>query len=179
MSQKSKLYADYDNQPFISDSRNLRDWEDFPEKYPYKKVERKQMVKVEEGLFPGDIVMLWRIGFDNFTNESTIPDYFEYRYGISAEESLNRLRDGGFIEDTTAMESLNLLNAACVKRILRSKGLPVGGKKQELLERVYTHFTESELEELFSLRKYLATPAGRHLIGKYDDIIQAHGPKNL
>ena len=90
MSQISKVYKDYDHQPYISDHRNLLEWESTPEKYPYAKVERKQMVLLEEGLFPGDIVMLWRIGFNNFTNESTIPDYFEYRYGIHSDESINR-----------------------------------------------------------------------------------------
>lgn len=179
MSQVSKLYRDYEHQPFISDKRNLSDWESFPDKYPYGVVSRKQMTMLEEGLFPGDIVMLWRIGFNNFTNESWIPDYFEYRYGVNSDESLARLIDKGYVVEGGPRESLALLNGASVKRILKTKHLKVSGKKSELLERVLVNFTEDELAKLYPLRQYVATLEGRELINKYDDIIQTHGPKNL
>lgn len=179
MSQISKVYRDYENQPYISDDRNLKEWETYPEKFPYSKVERKQMVPVEEGLFPGDIVMLWRIGFNNFTNETWMPDYFEYRYGINPSESIARLIEGGFIMVGGAIDSVVLLNAASIKRILKEKGLPVSGKKQDLVDRLLQNVEASELEQLISLRRYIATPSGLHTIAKYDSIIQSHGPKSL
>lgn len=179
MSQTSKVYSDYENQPYISPERNLREWEDFPEKFPYAKVERKQMVKVEEGLFPGDIIMLWRIGFNNFTTESVMPDYFEYRYGINPDESLKRLMDGGFILLGGVMDTLDLLNAPTIKRILKTKGLPVSGKKQDLVDRLVAHVSEDELSSLIPLRRYVATPSGLHILAKYDDVIQSHGPKKM
>ncbi len=179
MSQISKVYEGYDNQPYISEERDLKRWEMYPEEFPYAKVERKKMVLLEEGLFPGDIVMLWRIGFGNFTNETWIPDYFEYRYGVKASESIQRLMDAQCIEVLSARETMTLISAPVLKRYLKTKGLKLAGKKQEILDRVLEHFTEEELQELTDLRKYEATPQGLHLIAKYDAIIQEHGPKKM
>lgn len=179
MGQISKLYKDYENQPYISNERNLEDWEDFPESFPYGKVERKQMVLLDEGLFPGDIIMLWRISFDNFTNESTIPNYFEYRYGVNSDDSIQRLIDKGYIYVGDVYETVNLINAVGIKRILKTHGLKLAGAKQEIVERLLEGVSKTDLEEAIVLRRYVATDDGRELLLKYDAIIQTHGPKQL
>ena len=86
-----EIYEGYAKIPYVSKDRDLEDWLENPEKYPYKKVEKSQMVSLPEGILPGDLILLWRIGFNNFTTESSIPNYFEYRYGVNAEDSLKLL----------------------------------------------------------------------------------------
>ena len=179
MSQVSQVYKDYEHQPYISDKRNLLDWEQYPEKYPYSKVEKKQMMLLEEGLFPGDIIMLWRIGFNNFTNESIFPDYFEYRYGVDANESIERLIQKGYVIKGTAADSLDVVSGATIKRILKEQGLKVSGKKLELVQRLLNEVPSVVLEASLSTRVYIAMDEGRSLLKKYDDIIQRHGPKQL
>lgn len=169
-------YKDYPEQPYISPDRDLKKWEEEPEKFPYKKVEKKQMVRTEEGLFPGDIVMLWRIHFNNFTTETWIPEYFEYRYGINSDESIERLMSKKYIELGTVKESVDILNMTVLKRILKSEGMKLTGKKDELVERVLT-IADSKLEDKIELRRYKITALGSEILNKYDDIIQSHGPK--
>ena len=172
-------YADYPEQPYISPERDLEKWEKYPEKFPYSKVERRQMVRLPEGVLPGDLVMLWRIHFDNFTNESTIPEYFEYRYGINSDESIALLKSLELIEDTDAYDSLDLITAPVLKRILKDEGLPAGGKKDELLARAREKISRGRLDELISLRRYRITEKGSELLEKYDEEIQRHGPKKM
>ena len=171
------LYKDYPEQPYISPERDLEDWASYPEKYPYSKIEKRQMVRLPEGVLPGDIIMLWRIGFGNFTTETHIPNYFEYRYGIESRESIQLLISLGFIYQGTSIDTLELMSAPVVKRILGNHKLKKTGNKNELLERVYDNIIEEELSKEYSERRLIITNSGKELLKKYDDIIQRHGPK--
>ncbi len=175
----SKVYEGYPEQPFISEDRDLADWEQFPEKYPYAKVEIKQMKRLEEDLLPGDIIMLWRIGFDNFTNESVIPAYFEYRYGINHLESQQRLKDLGYMYEGSVLQTLPLISTPVLKRLLKENGLSQAGKKAEILQRVIDNIELKQLEAAISLRRFVITESGRALLEKYHDIIKRHGPKQM
>lgn len=167
------IYKDYPNQPYISFERDLNEWEN----YPYGIVAKQQMVLLEEGLYPGDIVMLWRINFNNITTETIMPQYFEYRYGIDPQESIQRLIDKGYCQLSDAKGSLDLLSVPVLKRILKNNYLAVTGKKADLLDRINVALTEDVLEEQFTLRRYLINDTGKKLLNKYDHIIQQHGPK--
>lgn len=123
------VYRDYPEQPYISPERDLTAWEKTPEKFPYGVVGRKQMQRLPEGLLPGDVVMLWRIHFGNFTNESVIPQYFEYRYGVESGESIATLLRLGLARQCGAVETLPLVSMVLLKRILKENGLGVGGKR--------------------------------------------------
>lgn len=171
------IYKDYPEQPYISKERDLKHWEESPEDFPYGRVEKKQMIRLEEGILPGDIIMLWRINFGNFTNETIIPQYFEYKYGVDSQESIERLIDLGYIERCSGEESLGLLNIVKLKKILKNNNLKLQGDKAELLERIRDNIPIKDLEEETSLRKYKSTSLGKEVLEKYYAIVIKHGPK--
>lgn len=177
MMKKLEIYKDYPVHPYISPKRDVDRWIEFPEEFPYKKVEIKQMVPLEEGLLAGDIILLWRVSLNTFTNQSMFPDYFEYKYGINASESLTKLENSGYIRLCTASESLDSINAIVLKRILKKYNLSQSGKKQELLNRVREHLDEKTLASAFTLRDYRTTHEGNILLEKYYDLVLKHGPK--
>lgn len=172
-----EIYKDYPEQPYISSSRDLKAWEETPEEFPYGIIERKNMIRLEDNILPGHIIMLWRINFDNFTNETVIPQYFEYRYGVNSDEVLKDLVDLKYIELNSAKESLGELNMIVLKRILKNSNLPTSGKKADLLFRIENSFSNEELEKLFPLRKYSITNNGKEILNKYESIIKKHGIK--
>lgn len=45
---------------------------------------------------------------------------------------------------------LNQLTVVQLKEVLRSKDLPVSGRKEELIERIYANFTAAELGPKFA-----------------------------
>lgn len=75
-----------------------------------------------------------------------------------------------------AADTVDLLNMTILKRILKTEGLPIGGKKDELVARTL-EIPKERLEELIELRRYKITKKGSEILEKYDDIIQRHGPK--
>lgn len=170
-------YQDYPEQPYISPTRDLKAWELTPEKFPYQKVAKKQMIRTEEGLFPGDIVMLWRISFGNFSNMTVIPNYFEYRYGVDSDESIERLMDQHLIFVKDAIASLSTQNMTVLKRICDTYQLRKSGKRKDLENRITEHLNQHEIEEQFEERLYGITDAGLRILETYDAIIQEHGPK--
>ncbi len=171
------IYKDYPEIPYISPKRDLEAWSESPESFPYGIVPRKNMKRLEEEVLPGHIVMLWRIHFDNFTTESIIPEYFEYRYGVDSQEAIQTLIDKGYIKRCSAQESLDCLTIPRLKKLLLQANLPVQGKKNQLLERVNQNLAEAKLASLFTLRRYRITPKGEILLDKYSQIIMDHGPK--
>lgn len=171
------IYKDYPEQPYISPERDLEAWTKNPEKFHYGIIHKRDMVRTEEGLLPGDIIMLWRIGFNNFTNESTIPQYFEYRYGVNSDESIALLTKLKYIFQANATDSLDLLTVLDLQRILATTTLSPKGKKKELLARITDNIPETQLAKLFPLRRYQITDSGKKILIKYDDIIKRHGPK--
>ena len=173
------IYKDYAEQPYISPERDLAAWEEDPSLFPYDQVAKAQMERLEEGVLPGDIVLLWRIQLNTFTTDSDYPQYFEYRYGINGVESLQLLIDLCFARQCTATESLLSLSIPKLKKILTHEGLPVGGKKADVLQRIVDNIPEEKLAPLFDLRKYETTPRGDDLLSKYAHIIQKHGPKSM
>lgn len=172
-----EIYKDYPIHPYISSKRDLKLWETNPEKFPYKIVEKKQMILLDEKILPGDLILLWRINFDNFTNESVIPQYFEYRYGVDSDNSIKVLHELKFAETCTATESLTELTIPQLKNLLKSKGINATGKKQELLNNIIENITEEELSSMFSLRKYRITKLGKKVIENHPEIIKKHGTK--
>lgn len=173
------VYADYPEIPYLSPGRDLEAWQRTPEKFPYGVVARSQMERLEEGILPGHVVMLWRVHFATFTTDSSFPHYFEYRYGVEGGEALATLQDKGYIRLSSARESADLLSVAVLKRLLGARGLPAGGKKADLLARYRHRVSDREMEGDFDVRRYVITPEGTKVLARYDDLIVKHGPKNL
>lgn len=172
-------YKDYPEQPYISSQRDLEAWEKTPEKFPYGYIEKKDMIRIEEGLLPGDMVLLWRINFGNITNEMVLPQYFEYRYGINTDESFKLLKDKDLIRNASMFEVLNVVSVPVLKRILKDQGYPVTGKRDDIVARVKENITEETLEQIIPTRLYLITDKGKQLLDKYPEIIKRHGPKKM
>lgn len=175
--QQSKIYAEYPEMPYIAPDRDLLDWEAYPEKHPYGRVPKKNMVRLSENLLPGDIIFLWRVSLDTLHTLSVMPAYFEYRYGVNWEESRDRLRFQGYIRIGSALETLTDLNMAELKHLLREVKKPLGGKKADLLERVSSAVPEDLLEKRIERRKFFITKSGEKLLSSHMDIVTEHGMK--
>ena len=65
-----ELYKAHDQLPYISVDRDLEAWLTLP-----KLVPKRNMEVLEDGLLAGDIILLWRVGFDTFHNQSSFPVY--------------------------------------------------------------------------------------------------------
>lgn len=177
MKKTHPIYKDYPELPYISPDRDLALWEAHPEKFHYGIVPKKNMIRLEEGILPGDLILLWRVHFNTFTTESVIPEYVEYRYGVDSVASIKLLLEKGFIFLQDARQSLDLLTTPQLKVILKKYQLPVKGAKAELLSQVLENLDEATLSKEFSVRRYAITPLGSDVLENHPDILKQHGSK--
>lgn len=174
-----KLYKDYPEMPYINPDR---DFDTFMDKLDVQKehlVPKRNMVRTEEGLLLGHIILLWRLDLGTFSTESAIPRYFEYLYGINALKDLGRFIEEGLAYQMSAKETLYLVNAGTLKKILKNAGLSgySSMKKDELVKYVQDQISEEDLVPQMPMLAYQTTERGHELVEKYDGIIQRHGPK--
>ncbi|MEG0283841.1 MAG: hypothetical protein RR425_04870 [Erysipelotrichales bacterium] len=171
------IYKNYPIKPYIDNNRDINDWLNNSDKYPYGIVEKKKMELNEDNLLAGDIILLWRINFDNFTNKTIIPQYFEYRYGIDTSKELKLLEERKLIYIEDATNSLDLLTIKELNNILTKNNLKVKGNKAKLLEFIKKEVDEISLCKDFKLRRYRIASQGKKILDKYPEIIKKHGPK--
>jgi len=132
--------------------------DEFLEKDPY--VADKQQGKTPSGLYPHEILLL-----DNapsfYTDQTDFPKTWRIDLGIlDMPRSLASLVDRGFLTEASIDVTLGGQTVGSLKDALRKSSLPVGGKKQELIERLRTALTEADLYILFPKRHYSLTWEG-------------------
>lgn len=175
----TEIYAKHDEMPYISPQRDLTEWLNQVEISSGKTVPQRNMVRLEEDLLAGHIIILWRIRFGTYDNTTVISKYFEYDYGIDAKADIELLIDRGLVDVMSAKESLIYLTAPQLKQWLKEKN--VAGvskmKKNDLMDAVREAFTEEELAEKFTLRGYKLTEAGEAVLDNHDEVIDKHPKK--
>ncbi|MGX7394108.1 hypothetical protein [Carnobacterium mobile] len=173
------LYEDYAEAPYISPKRDLAEWLSSVSIGSGSTVPKRNMLRLEEDILPGYLILLWRINFGTFTNTSVFPKYFEYDYGINAKQALDEVQQKGYAKELSATDSLTHFNAAQLKAIFKQLELTGYSKlnKTELMELAKEQLTEEQLAPHFKVRGYQLTPAGKELLEKYSEVIDRHPKK--
>ena len=133
------MYEDYTIKPYISPDRDPNE--------VVKPVPKRNMEPLADGLLAGDIILLWRINFGTFTNETWYPKYFEYTYGIDGPSHLTQLLENGYAYEESAFDSLDHLNSSQKKAILKELGVKGLSKMKaaDLDEALANSLSEEEL----------------------------------
>lgn len=173
------LYEDHAEVPYISPKRDLENWLHLVRIGSEKLVPKRSMVRYEEDILPGHLILLWRIAFGTFTNESVFPKYFEYDYGINARQALHELQEKGYARELSATDSLDYLNAAQLKAVLKHFGQTGYSKmkKPELMGLAKKELTEEQLATQFKIRGIQITPEGKAILAKYPEPVDRHPKK--
>lgn len=145
-----------------------------------KKIPARNLIRFENGLLPGDIILLWRISHGTFTNESYFHKYFSQDYGIDAPAHLAELILKGFVETQNVFEAIeDHVPVWRLKEILTERG-EVGLSKlnrNEILDLVEVVFDEKELKELITVRGYVLTEKGEEALRQGQSAVDKHPKK--
>lgn len=173
------LYEEYAEVPYISPKRDLENWLHLVKIGSEHLVSKRNMVRYEEDVLPGHLILLWRIDFGTFTNESTFPKYFEYDYGINGSLALDELQEKGYAKELSATDSLDYLNAAQLRAILKQFGQTGYSKlnKAELMGLAKKELTEEQLATQFHIRGIQITSEGKAILSKYPKPVDRHPKK--
>lgn len=178
--QLKEIYQDYPEIPYISPDRNLKKWLADFSIGSESRVPVRSMTRTEEGLLPGDIIILWRISHGTFTTDYIMPKYFEYDYGINAAAALDELIEADYAYIESPYDSFDHVNASFLKNLLKLKEVKGYSKlkKDELADEVKAHYSNSELEEHFDIRGLHLTEKGRQALDNNQFVIDKH-PKKM
>ncbi|MCZ0716886.1 hypothetical protein [Aerococcus kribbianus] len=176
-----EIYADYEEIPYLSKHRDLPLWlETVAEERQYI-VSKSQMVRFSDGLLPGHIILLWRVGFNTLSNQSILPLYFEYNYGINPYLELDHLLADNYVAKLSVHENLDWHKASQLKQLLKEKkvkGLSKA-KKADLVALAKAHFTDAELDEKLTICGFRLTDKGKSALKAHQDVVDKHPKKKL
>lgn len=146
-----------------------------------KPIAKRQMIRTEEGLLPGHVIMLWRIQFGSYRTDSPHHKYFYTTYGIDAQKELEWLIDEGYVTLEKAKEGLRHLPSTKLKVLLKDKNLKGLSKmkRADLDNAMLEAFSPAELENLVTVRAYLLLPKGQEILDNHPDIIDKHPQKKI
>lgn len=121
-----------------------------------------------------DILILWRIGLNNFNTSSTIPSYIKYKYGADGEFRIKYLLEKGYIKTGHFEKNLSLLTIPEIKQKLKLKKIPISGNKSELLLKLRANFSKDEISDVFSKYAYVLTKSGEEKLASGIEVVNEH-----
>lgn len=170
---KESVNSDKKNiKPHTSPDRDIKEFEAQAHNFPSIRIDQRLMHPLEEGLLPGEIILLeWS---NNKSESAIIPAYFEYDYGLNATIDRCKLTRLGYLTTASPSESLKSLRVPELKDILRSNGQKLSGKKIELIHRITDNIDEDLYSTSIPSKSFVCTPAGDKLLKKYSHLVWAH-----
>ncbi len=139
------------------------------------------MIRLEEGLLAGDIILLWRVNFGTFTTTTPYSKYFEYIYGINGPAHMEKLLAEGYVYLESAFDSLDHITSTAKKNILKAEGVTGLSKMKatDLDTALKDHLTEEKLAPYFAVRGYALTEKGRAALENHPEVIDKHPKKKM
>ena len=173
------LYKDYPIKPYISPERDIKKWLSDVQLGTEKIVPKRNMIMLENKLLPGDIILLWRIGFGTFTSESVFPKYFEYTYGICGQVHLDMLIKQGYVIKHATLDSLQHVNGSTLRSLLKLKNVSKLSvkTKAELEQLIQQHYTESQFKNYINICGYQLTLKGQQALQQGQSVVDKHPKK--
>ncbi|HEL2357558.1 TPA: hypothetical protein UDO24_000866 [Streptococcus suis] len=171
-----EMYKDHEVKPYISPERDLAAWI-----LEAKPVPKRNMIRLEEGLLAGDIILLWRVNFGTFTTTTPYSKYFEYIYGINGPAHMEKLLAEGYVYLESAFDSLDHITSTAKKNILKAEGVTGLSKMKaaDLDTALKDHLTEEKLAPYFAVRGYALTEKGRAALENHPEVIDKHPKKKM
>lgn len=170
------IYGDYPEMPYFSPDRDFRFWIDNYVELFNSIVPKQHMVRLPNGLLAGHIIMLWRVSLNNFTNLTTIPTYFEYKYGVDGEEVIRELINQDLIVLTSGVKSVDLNTRKELMILLEKYDINYlkSDKKTTLVSKIIENLSNDQISQEIQKRRYQLTDKGKFYLLEYKYIIKNH-----
>ena len=123
---------------------------------------KKTAIPSERGLYPAEILLLHYCSLGGYPGpKNGYPGFWWFEYGIrDVGAALKAMESRGFIAMGTVKASVKSLTIPKLKELLNAHGLPVSGKKADLVTRVQDNISEEELLSTGLQPKYVLTAEG-------------------
>lgn len=144
--------------------------------------ERKNTsIPSKNGLYVAEILLLEYCSYGTYPHpKDGYPGFWWFEYGIrNVDARLKSLEERGFIRISSPSESISSLTTTQLKEILKSCGLPINGKKNDLVQRIRNNLSNDDLSDYISECKYILTDLGKSELSENEYIPYLHKKKAL
>ena len=127
------------------------------------------------GLYPAEILMI-AYSPRYMVNQIEFPGFWKWSYGVSNPVSMiNSLVKRGYIQKSEDVgHVLEMQNASSIKELLKSKDLPVSGKKEDLVQRALDNIGPADIRESFRDIYYCPTEKGYEVLANNYQVVALH-----
>ena len=133
-----------------------------------------KLIPTKNGLYPHEILLLhYSTGFT--FGQKKYQNFWYYRYLIpNVQNALHSLFERGFLTLGNFEDQIEKSSANNLKALLKTKGLKVSGKKNELVARVIENFDPSEVNIDKSRMYYSLTELGKSELAENQYVLFVH-----
>lgn len=111
--------------------------------------------------------------------DSDYVKYLLYECGIREPARYHRqMIEEGYLQASTIEDMVTALKMDILKEILKQLGLPVSGKKAELVERIMNANNEEIIHEYCRIQTYAISEKGKQFLQDHDAYLMLHRNKN-
>ncbi|MDI6914486.1 MAG: SAP domain-containing protein [Desulfitobacteriaceae bacterium] len=134
----------------------------------------KSTITSKHGLYPHEVLVLDYAG-SYYTEGNSFQGFWWHRYGVrNVDNCLRSLLDRGFLQVGDLQSAIEKETAAVLKDELKSHGLKVSGKKDELVQRLLIEIPHEELNSRFTKRTYQLTELGKQALEEESYVSYIH-----
>lgn len=133
-----------------------------------------KLIPTKNGLYPHEILLLHYATGYTF-GQKKYQNFWYYRYLIpNVQSALHSLLERGFLTIGSFEDQIEKSSANNLKALLKTKGLRVSGKKNELVSRVIENFDPSEVNIDKSRMYYALTELGKSELTENQYVLFVH-----
>lgn len=124
-----------------------------------------------------EILFLYYINGKN-TEKLNIAGHWTHKYHLDYQKVLTVLFQYRYLTFGNICSTLSTYTVKDIKEFLKKYGLPISGKKQDLIDRIVDNCPETKIIQAFPNKVFKLTPTGQMIIDSYECIIYFHKRSN-
>lgn len=167
------IYETYPEFPVISESRNVDEWLGSIAKGTGKIVPKESMIRNEDGLLPGEVIILDWVNEKASTTVS-FPEFFEMELGIDPIESTNELLFADYLDILNDASVINYWSLFQLNEVLNENRLTKCDTKEQAIQLLKKEFTSDYIVNMGNPGIYILMDKGQKIVEKYADVIHAY-----
>ncbi|MBO0439864.1 hypothetical protein [Candidatus Enterococcus ikei] len=164
------IYETYPEFPVMSADRNIDDWLKSIALGTTKIVPKKRMVRNEDGLLPGEVILLdWLAEKDSAI--PVFPEFFEMELGIDPVEATNELLFADYLDILNDASVIDYWSLFQLNKVFEENGLKKCDTKEQATQLLNKEFTNDYIADMVNPGIYVLKPKGQAIVEKYAHFI--------
>lgn len=164
------IYETYPEFPAMSENRNVDEWLKSIANGTGKIVPKERMVRNEDGLLPGEVILLDWVNEKNSTT-TDFPDFFEMELGIDPVRTTNELLFADYLDILNDASVIDYWSLFQFNNVFEENGLAKCDTKEEALQLLKKEFTPDYIVNMVDPGIYVLMDKGQAIVEKYADVI--------